>query len=70
MKNAKTQYMIPGKDLLKQKTTIAVAALPPASLPLPVVASVLAVAEPSALRAWHAAAQPWRVAIMPRPADA
>ena len=61
---------VPVKDLLKQKTTIAVAALPPASLPLPVVASVLAVAEPSAPHAWHALAQPWRVAIMARPADA
>ena len=30
----------------------------------------LAVAEPSAPHAWHALAQPWRVAIMARPADA
>ena len=41
-----------------------------ASLPLPWVASVLNVAEPSAVHAWDALAQPWCVAIMPRPADA
>ena len=66
-------YGVGGGALCSQAASArfdAVTALLRASLPLPVVASVLAVAEPSAPHAWHALAQPWRVAMMPRPADA